>query len=261
MVTGYLFRKFVLSAAFLLALILSAAATPLQLVTLQYPPYEYQDGDKVDGIVVRLLHHAFEKLGRDIEITVLPWKRAQLMAKKGQVDGIFTVYETPERLKYLDYSKKVLIPQTVSLWALRETEVAYDGTMESLADVSIGLVLGVSYGEKADRALKSGALKHLEYAPDSAQNIKKLLAGRTSVVIMNRYGALHHLHLQDGFERVKELTPEISSVPSYVAFSKLRNHTALRDQFDQVLETMIASGDYARIIDDYFAEKSAKTEF
>lgn len=104
-------------------------------------------------------------------------------------------------------------------------------------------------------------MKHLEYAPDSAQNIKKLLAGRTSVVIMNRYGALHHLHLQDGFERAKELTPEISSVPSYVAFSKLRNHTALRDQFDQVLETMIASGDYARIIDDYFAEKSAKTEF
>ncbi|MTI05868.1 transporter substrate-binding domain-containing protein [Roseibium denhamense] len=244
-----------------LAMVSVPRAEPITLVTLEYPPYEYQDGDAVDGIVVRLLRRAFDELGQEIDIQVLPWKRAQLMAKQGTVDGIFTVFKTEERLTYLDYSSVVVMPQEVSVWALEDTDVPFDGTMESLKDMSIGLVLGVSYGQKTDDALRSGLLDRLDYAFDSAQNIKKLLAGRTDVVIMNRYGALYHLHLQNGYDRVQELTPVLSSVPSYLGFSKKRQLAGLRDEFDRVFQKMIDSGEYERIIAQYYSEKSGKTDF
>lgn len=238
------------------ALSWGARADTLKLVTLSYPPYEYQDGDMVDGIVVRILHRAFEELGHRIEIEVLPWKRALLMARRGSADAIFTVYKTEERLKFLDYSKTVVMPQVVSIWALKDAGIEFNGDLLSLADVSIGLVDGVSYGAMADSAIASGKLKNLDYAPSSSQNITKLLAGRTDAVIMNRYGAIYHLRLQRGFDRVTELRPEISSVPSYIGFSKARNHGELRDRFDEVLQSMISSGEYQRIIDGYYDEKS-----
>ena len=238
-----------------------AKADTLKLVTLSYPPYEFQDGDRVDGIVVRILRRAFEKLDYQIEIEVLPWKRALLMARQGTADAVFTVYRTEERLKYLDYSRTVVMPQVVSVWALKDAELEFDGDLGSLKNVSIGLVDGVSYGATADAAIASGILRHLDYAPSSSQNIKKLLAGRTEAVIMNRYGALYHLTLQKGLDQVIELRPEISSVPSYIGFSKARNLAALRDRFDDTLQAMIAEGEYQRIIDGYYDEKATSPRY
>lgn len=244
-----------------LAAVTAAQADTLRFVTLSYPPYEYEDGDRVDGIVVRLLREAFARMGHELEIEVLPWKRALLMARQGTVDGIFTVYKTEERLKFLDYSETVVMPQVVSIWALKGSELAFDGTMESLRDVPIGVVHGVSYGQVADAAIADGTLEQLDYAPNSSHNIKKLLAGRTRAVIMNRYGALYHLRLQDGFDKVEELEPEISAVPSYLGFSKARNLTGLRDRFDEVLQAMIASGDYQDIVDGYYLEALPELDF
>ncbi|CTQ54455.1 cystine transporter subunit [Roseibium album] len=237
-----------------------AQADALKLVTLSYPPYEFQDGAKVDGIVVRILHRAFEKLGHQIEIEVLPWKRALLMARQGSADAVFTVYKTEERLKFLDYSKTVIMPQVVSLWALKDAGIEFNGNLLSLENVSIGLVDGVSYGAIADSAIASGKLRNLDYAPSSSQNIKKLLAGRTDTVIMNRYGAIYHLRLQNGFDRVTELRPAISSVPSFIGFSKARNLEKLRDRFDDVLQSMISAGEYQKIIDDYYDEKASSPQ-
>lgn len=133
----------------------------------------------------------------------------------------------------------------------------YDGTLESLSDTPLGLVRDISYGAHVDGAVRARALRMLDYAPVSAQNITKLLVGRTDAVIMNRYGAMYHLAKQQGTGKVVELQPEISSVPSYIAFSKVNNLTGLRDRLDAVLETMITSGEYQAIIDGYFAEMGA----
>jgi polar amino acid transport system substrate-binding protein len=239
----------------------NAKADTLKLVTLSYPPYEFQDGAKVDGIVVRILHRVFERLGHQIIIEVLPWNRALIMVRQGTADAIFTVYKTKERLTYLDYSQTVLMPQVVSVWALKGAEVPFTGDLNSLGSVSIGLVDGISYGTIADSVIASGNLRHLDYAPSSSQNIKKLLAGRTDTVIMNRHGAIYHLTLQKGFDRVHELSPEISSVPSFIGFSKARNLTVLRDQFDGVLQSMMSEGEYDAIIDAYYEEKAILSQY
>lgn len=236
----------------------STHAKAVKLVTFAYPPYEYATGNGADGIVVRIVERAFDHLGEDLVIHVLPWKRALHMVRIGQADGIFTAYRTKDRLRFLDYSRVVLMPQVLSVWALRTADIAYDGSLDSLGDTSIGLVDDISYGAKVDEAIRTGRLRLLDYAPVSAQNVKKLLHGRTDAIIMNKYGAIHHLLKHNGLNRVVELTPAVSSEPSYLAFSKVSGLTALRDRLDKVLEDMIATGEYQAIIDGYFAERNAE---
>jgi len=232
----------------------TAQADTVKLVTLEYPPYEYHDGDKADGIAVRIVQEAFRKMGKDVSIEVLPWKRALHMTKTGDADAIFTAYKNDERVTFLDYSETVLMPQVLSVWVKKGSDIAFDGTMESIASADIGLVDGISYGAVVDDAIKAGTLKSLDYAPESSNNIKKLMGGRIDAVIMNKYGAMHHLKQQNGLGEVVELQPEISSVPSYIAFSKANNLAGMRDELDGVLQEMIASGEYQAIIDAYFAE-------
>lgn len=253
-------KTLLLHLCLLAPLLLSTSSThakAVKLVTFAYPPYEYATGNGADGIVVRIVERAFDHLGEDLVIHVLPWKRALHMVRIGQADGIFTAYRTKDRLRFLDYSRVVLMPQVLSVWALRTADIAYDGSLDSLGDNSIGLVDDISYGAKVDEAIRTGRLRLLDYAPVSAQNVKKLLHGRTDAIIMNKYGAIHHLLKHNGLNRVVELTPAVSSEPSYLAFSKVSGLTALRDRLDKVLEEMIATGEYQAIIDGYFAERNA----
>jgi len=229
-------------------------ADPVKLVTLEYPPYQFSTPNGADGIVVRVLDKAFERLGIEYTISVMPWKRALLSVRKGEADGIFTVYETKERLEFLDYSRTVIMPQVVSVWTRRGTDLGYDGSLESLADARLGLVLGVSYGQRFDDARAAGTFKAIEVVPEGSININKLLNDRIDAVIMNKYGAMHHLNMKDALDLVEELQPEISSVPSYIAFSKANNLTDLRGRLDVVLQNMIETGAYQLIIDDYFRD-------
>lgn len=239
---------------FLLLAVTGARAEQVRLVTFEYPPYEYFDGKAADGLAVRIVREVFRKLERPVSIQVLPWKRALHLVRTGGADGIFTAYKTGERLQYLDYSKTVLMPQVVSVWTRRDADVGFDGTMESLADTDIGLVEGISYGPVVDAAIQAGLLRSLDYVPESANNVRQLLSGRIEAVIMNRYGAIHHLKQEGALEDVVELQPEVSSVPSYIAFSRKNDLAGLRDAFDGVLAGMIASGEYQDIIDAYFEE-------
>lgn len=229
-------------------------AEQLRLVTFEYPPYEYLDGAEADGLVVRIVREVLRRLDRPATIQVLPWKRALHLVRIGEADAIFTAFKTDEREQFLDYSNMVLMPQTLSVWVRKESEIGFDGTMASLAKTDIGLVEGISYGPIVDEAVKAGQLLSLDYVPESSNNISQLLGKRIDAVIMNKYGAMHHLKLFNALEEVEELQPAISSVPSFIAFSKKSDLAELRDAFDGVLEEMITSGEYQAIIDAYFAE-------
>jgi len=241
-----------MTAIMALALTSVARADTVRLVTLEFPPYQYEANGGADGIVVRILTEAFTELDKDITIEVLPWKRALYSVETGDADAIFTAYKTPERETFLDYSQTVLMPQVVSVWVKKGSDIGYDGTLESMSNTSIGLVDGISYGTKVDEAIKNGVLTNLDYAPESANNIQKLLGGRIDAVIMNKYGAMHHASQLASLDEVEELQPEISSVPSYIAFSKANNLAGLRDDLDGVLQKMIENGDYQATIDAYF---------
>ncbi|WP_137940099.1 transporter substrate-binding domain-containing protein [Chitinivorax sp. B] len=226
-------------------------AQTLELVTLQYPPYQYEENGVVKGLVVDIVNEAFRRIRQPVNITLLPWARAIKMIEDGSADGIFTAYKTPEREVFADYSKEILMPQTVSLFVLKDSSIHFDGDLSRLAGYNFGVVRKVSYGKVFDEAVKHGQIKVPDPANTGEQNIDKLLAKRFDILVSNKYGALDILASKGVLDRVKELSPEVEQVPSYLAFSKRRNLISIRDRFDEALSEMKQDGTYEGMIIRY----------
>ncbi len=229
-------------------------AQTLQLVTLQYPPYAYQETatSEVKGIAVDVLQHAFARLKQPVTICLYPWARPIKMIEDGEADAIFTAYKTPDRERFADYSDEVLMPQVVALFVLKESGIEFDGQLAKLADYQFGVVRKISYGQVFDQAIKDGQITKIDYATSGERNMLKLINGRFDILVGNKYGAWDILFQKNWQHRVRELQPAVENVPSYIAFSKKRHLTKIRDQLDQVLREMKSDGSYEVIVQRYF---------
>lgn len=228
--------------------VMPTMAATLELVTLQYPPYQYEENGETKGFVVDIVKEAFRRLQQPIKITLMPWTRSIKMIEDGMADAIFTAYKTPERELFADYSKEILMPQAVSLFVLKDSTIKFDGDLYKLANYSFGVVSKVSYGDVFDNAVKNKTIKTPDTAYTGEQNIEKLLVGRFDILVSNKYGALDILKRKGVMDKVRELAPEVQAIPSFMAFSKKRNLSLMRDRFDEVLLGMKKDGSYERIM-------------
>lgn len=225
-----------------------AMAATLELVTLQYPPYQYEENGQTKGVVVEIVKEVFLRMQQPVNITLMPWARSLKMIEVGTADAIFTAYKTAEREAFADYSKEVLMPQVVSLFVLNDSHIKFDGDLQKLANYSFGVVNNVSYGDVFDNAVKNKLIKVPDVAYTGEQNIEKLLVKRFDILVSNKYGALYILKRKNALDKIKELAPEVQAIPSYMAFSKKRNLNLIRDKFDEILLEMKKDGTYEKIM-------------
>nr|WP_295776229.1 transporter substrate-binding domain-containing protein [Rhodoferax sp.] len=227
-----------------------AWADSFRLVTFEYPPYEYTENGEVKGLAVDIVREAFKLMNHEAVIEILPWPRCQVLFERGEVDGIFTFFQNDERQAFTLYSKEVVVTQTIALWVLKNTKIEFNGDLTRLQPYQFGITSKTSYGERFDTAMKYGLL-HTEAAASIEGNIRKLMSGRVDIWVSNRDGAHHELKRLGLFGKVRELKRPIQVVPAFVGFSKLRNHAALRDSFDQALATLKHSGVYDALVKKY----------
>lgn len=229
-------------------------AKTLRLVTLEYPPYEYTEEGKLKGLAVEVIKRTFKEMKQPITIEVLPWARAMRYIKNGNRDAVFTAFKTPQRERFADFSNQVLMQQAVSLFVRKDSKIEYDGDLKKLTPYSLGVVREISYGLILDSAIKDKSFRRVEEANEGTQNFGLLLNQRVDMVASTKFGGYHILRLLKRKDDVKELPVSIQKLPSYIAFSKVRKLTKIRDQFDSALSRLKASGEYQKIIDDYFKQ-------
>ncbi len=240
--------KLVLAAALMVSS--AAQADTYRLVTFEYPPYEYTEDGQVRGMAVDIVREAFRSMGHEVAIESLPWARAQMLFERGDVDGIFTFFQSDERQAYTLYSKEQIVTQTIALWVQKDSPIEYGGDLSRLHPYSIGITPKTSYGERFDTAVKCDLLR-TDPAPTIEGNIRKLVTGRIDGWVSNRDGAVHELKRLGLSALVRELRQPLQVVPAYVGFSKVRNHLALRDGFDQALQKLKQSGAYEKLLRKY----------
>lgn len=90
------------------------SAKPLQLVTLEYPPYQYKERRELKGFVVAIVVEVFKRMDQPITIKKYPFARALDMVKTGRADALFTAFKNSEREKFFDYSTEILVDQNTS---------------------------------------------------------------------------------------------------------------------------------------------------
>jgi len=152
-----------------------AAAQPRQFVTEPFAPYTYEQDGRAAGPMVDVLQEVCAQLRWQCHVRVLPWRRAMHLAERGEVHGIFTLLETPERRALFRFTAPV-VEARYALFARSGQDFVYRGPA-SLVGHEIG-VYGPSGSSASLAALVRGLDVKTHLEPDNPSVLRKLIAGR-----------------------------------------------------------------------------------
>lgn len=236
----------------------ATSAQTLVLAAADSVPTAYVVDGKQSGMLVDVIHEAFKRSGHSVEIAIMPWARCLAEVKAGKIDGIFSVYRTPERQEFLTYADEVLITQVQAFFVRKDSTISFDGDLTKLSGLRIGIINATSYGPRLDAALRTGTFKNVDAADSASSNIQKLLRDRVDVIPSYRHVVLDSARTLGVIGSIKELSPAVEAIPSYLAFSNKRDYAKVIEAFNQALRSMKKDGTYDAIFSKYGVGSGAR---
>lgn len=225
---------------------------PVIFATPEEVPTAYRDEEGLTGFLVDLAREALRRSGRSVKIVTVPWARALASARSGEVDGIMTLYKTPDRESYLDFSDESVLMQDQAFYVLAGTATSFGPDIAALADKRIGVMTRISYGAQFDSLIHQGFFSRLDPQSKIETLVKMLAAGRIDVVPAFR-GTMRRTAGSLGLTaRIEELPLPMEALPSYVGFTRARDLSDVKRGFDIGLRSMKADGSYDRLLKRYF---------
>ena len=221
-------------------------AEQINLTSCDWKPYN-GEGLLNNGFTCEIISKAFERRGHKVSFTFLPWKRAMLETEKGKYHALFAAYYTKERATIYAASDAYATGPLV-LCAKKNSNIKYK-SLNDLKPYRIGVVLGYANTDAFDRAdyLKKDTVSF------DLQNIRKLLAGRVDLIVVDKYLALYHLKnspvLDGNSQSVEFLDPPLQEKTLHVMFSRAIPGFEKRvTDFNQGLKEIKANGTYKKIL-------------
>ncbi len=233
-----LFRSLI--ATTLILLWTACPASTLYAVTEIYPPYEYLQDQKPQGIDIEILNEIGRQLGVQIEFSFRPWSRALFEAKIGQADFIFPVFRTPEREQYLSFTRWPISYER-NVLVVPDNSPLQVSTWNELANLRIGVVTNYSYGQRFDN---DNSFQRFDVRSNEVLLSMLLGEGRIDAAVINEM-VFHELVMSQKINtRFRVLSLEINNDPLYIGFSRatLRKSSTWKSEFDRVLEHLHSTG-------------------
>ncbi len=139
-----------------------------------YPPVIFSEAGKPTGILVDILRQVSARTGDTYEVRLFPWKRAYEHARAGHA-AVVGVSKTAERLEQFDFSDAIYFDD-IQIVVKKGREFTFS-QLDDLKGKTIGGVLGASYGDRVDAAIKDGLFK-IDQDTGQKGRLYKLLLGR-----------------------------------------------------------------------------------
>ncbi len=221
------------------------------VIDKDYPPFTYIDekGNLV-GISVDFWKLWSEKTGIKVELFPMEWEKAQTMLLKGRFDVIDTIFKTPEREKYLIFSKPIF----------RITSSIYHKVgmpkIFSLKDLT-PYIVGVKRGDALVKfALKENPHINFKFFNNYSEIIESAKKNEISVFLMDDIPASYYLIKHDLLYKFSK-GPVIATNYLYVA--TLKNKAWVIDLVNQGIDK-IAEKELEELTERYvISEKREKT--
>jgi polar amino acid transport system substrate-binding protein len=194
-----------------------AADAPVRMVATEFPPYT---GSALPGggIACEITRAALRQSGLTMELTFRPWARALLEFQRGEHDGVIGAWRSAERERTMRFPQPLGILNQVGFMARSGHQRRIDD-LAALHDLRIGVVNGYANPPRFD-----AANLQIEGAVDDLANLRKLLAGRVDLALIDKGVGAHLLEtqLRAGAGKLVWLDPAVSEIPLYTVFSKIR---------------------------------------
>ncbi|MBW7471315.1 substrate-binding periplasmic protein [Marinobacter sp. F4218] len=126
--------------------VLSDTAPVLDVVTTQYPPFEYVENGTVRGQDVETVRTVVERMGFVPRIRLLPWARAELMVRNGDADLLFSLTASPQRERYYLFTDPISTARDV-FYARKGADISWT-TYNDLAGLRLGVSASYSYNQE-----------------------------------------------------------------------------------------------------------------
>lgn len=246
-------KKFVVWFFFLsVGLCYTAHATEIEIVTEEFPPYNYTQHGQITGISTEIVQAAFKEADINYTIAVYPWARAYKMALEEKNILIYSILRTPERENLLQWVGEIA-PRKSFFYKLKKRKDIIINSLEDAKKYTIGGVRGdarVSY-------LNNNGFDIKEIVSNDELNIRKLFAERIELMICNELSFTHLVKSMgfsiDDFEKIF-LLEEFSSGDFYMAFS-LSTADELVVKLKTALDKIKDNGIYDRILTKYISKQ------
>ncbi len=202
---------------------------------IEWAPYHLSTEKGSDGLSVRAFSCVMARINQPFTISKLPWKRAQMMTKSGELDGFFSASKSAARDQYA-VQNKVFLPQQRSLYLLKNKlkQPASNYTPEYIKH---NLTTGARQGSNALNSLRKHGFEIKVTTRDTSALLKVLIHHRIDAILENELVFLHTIkqsnHSLDDF-----LVVPLEQHPMGVYFSKtfLAKHPEFIEDFNREID-------------------------
>lgn len=224
----------------------------IKFMTENYPPFNYSDNGKLQGISVDLIVAMLEKMNvkqsRD-NIALVPWARGYQTALKKKDTCIFATTRTEEREKLFKWVGPIS-STTISLVAKKEKNIKIS-SVEDIKAFSVGAVIN-DIGQEllVNAGIDSKKLDLLGGINVIQQSIQKLNANRIDLFSYEENVFKWELK-KNGFNLDDYVTVyTLKKGELYYAFN-IETPDPLIQQFQSVLDELRQDGTHQKILDVY----------
>lgn len=249
-------RSLIISLSLVLTLLAgpSIAADPVIVTNVDFAPYSMITQGAPAGIDVDVLAEAARRAGITLDVQFKPWDEAIEMVKKGDVDGAFSLFHTPEREQFAMFMDAV--PIHYSDYVLFTT-VGNKFAFNTYADLSgkiIGRVAGTDLGPDFSAAHQKKDITVKEY-PALSEALRGLIQGEIDAYAGNIDVTYYRLKSMGMTSSIVYLPKKlVEQKPAYLVMSrasKFEDKDGLIHSLERTLDLMRKDGTYNKLARKY----------
>ncbi|MGB9787500.1 MAG: HD domain-containing phosphohydrolase [Dictyoglomus turgidum] len=221
------------------------------IIDKDYPPFTFIDekGNLI-GISVDFWKIWSERMGIKVELFPMEWEKAQRALLEGKFDAIDTIFETPEREKYLIFSKPIF-KITSSIYY--KTEIPKISSLKDLTPYLVGVKRGDALIEVA---LKENPYISFKFFDNYSEIVESAKKGEIKVFLMDDIPASYYLIKHDLLYKFSK-GPVITT--NYLHVAALKNKGWVIALIDQGIDR-IAKRELEELTEKYvISEEREKT--
>lgn len=214
----------------------------------EYPPFMWQEGNKIVGVGPEILSAACKELGLPLKIEFTgSWDDVMKDVRKDKIDAVVALYRTDQRKEYLDYSI-AYAKDPVVIFVLKDKVFPYrkwDDLIGKRGTTTVGDSYGQAFDSFMAAKLKVSRLKTVE------ENFEALENGTVDYFIYAMYSGLFESKKLGLDEKVVYLKPYLTTEDWYLAFSKGSKYAKYLPDINRTISKMAGSGTIDKLAAKY----------
>lgn len=214
-----------------------------------FAPFNYTVDGQYGGIDVQILDEAARAIGVELDHRPLPWNRALLDFQLGNLDAVFQLAPTPERFE--KWHMVGPLRRTRTVFVTRQDSPIDDiRALDDLDGLIVGVVAGFTYEEQFDHHPDLTR----EMSKDDFTNIRKLLLGRSDVIVGGYATLVHVANTLNAQDKLRFLPTPLVEQERYIAFPRDERGRAQAERLQTAIEGMHTSGRIQEIVQAHLVE-------